>query len=91
MAPQAGKKQNAKIQRIKDEVQPKGITLTVPPTSTHTTELDLGRIALDQRSDRKVTVSLGKLSAGLPVPLFDPENPLFYEILSHLGDRRVIY
>lgn len=65
--------------------------MTVPEYSNHETSPSIDWLSSDQWDDRKVIVSLGQLSAGLPIPLCDSEIPLFYEILSHEEFRRGIF
>lgn len=64
------------------ELAVKGFTLSPAPGSEKNMKLHYGWISTESWSSSRVIISLGQLKAGLPIPLYDPSNPLFYEALT---------
>ncbi|RZC84665.1 hypothetical protein C5167_047449 [Papaver somniferum] len=80
MAP-AGKKMEIEFNRLKTEFNQRGYELSLPPSYNFASKLNLDLIKSDQWNNRKIIVALGQLQF-LPIPLYNPEIPLFYRILA---------
>ncbi|RZC49580.1 hypothetical protein C5167_018011 [Papaver somniferum] len=70
------------FKRLKAEFECKGFKLSISPGSESTSSLERKWFSLDQWNDQKIIISLRQLLSGLPIPHYNPQIPLFYELLS---------
>ncbi|XP_026416593.1 interactor of constitutive active ROPs 2, chloroplastic-like [Papaver somniferum] len=80
MAP-AGKKMEIEFNRVKTDFNQRGYELSLPPSCNFASKLNLDLIKSEQFNNRKIIISLGQFQF-LPIPLYNPEIPLFYRILA---------
>lgn len=81
MAP-ADKKMEIEFTRLEKEFDTRGYSLSLPSDSDYSSKLNLELINSEQWTNHKIIVSLGQLLNNLPIPLYNPKIPLFYEILA---------
>lgn len=75
------------------EFEAHGITVETVPGQTESSRLSLKLITdyQDILDGRTLLITKGQLDAGLPIPLYNPDLPIFCEIISHDLFMRAIY
>ena len=93
MAPKVSEKKVKLLSEYQAEFKSQGFDLVELSGEDYSSKLTLALITKLQDSfdDRTILITKGQLDAGLPIPLFNPKFPLFYEIISHKDFQRAIF
>ena len=84
MAP-SGHRHEKNLKDVQKDLADKGFTLSTIPGENAKSILSVKLFSDQCCDDQSIIISLGQILAGLPIPLYNPDIPLFYEILAHPG------
>lgn len=81
------------LKEYQNEFESLGFDLVEFSGEDYSPKLTLGLITKfqDTFDDQTIIITKGQLDAGLPIPLYNPKFPLFYEIISHKDFHRAIF
>ena len=78
------------FENMQEMLEPLGYSIALPPNCTYQSKLNPDLFECDEWSEQKILVTIDQLKY-LPLPLYNPETPLFYQILCDSRFARALY